>query len=60
MRIYNLLIMSSHIMGWTFVWVAGGLGSSSGTLARSLWALEALLVMFNSIRAVKFSFPLLQ
>jgi len=24
MRIYSLLIMSGHVMGWAIVWVAGG------------------------------------
>jgi len=58
-RIYNLLIMSDHVMDWVLVWVAGGLGSSPGPLAQSLWALEVLLVMFKSVRVVRFSFRLL-
>jgi len=24
MRIYSLLIMSGHVMGWALVWAAGG------------------------------------
>jgi len=60
MRIYSLLIMSGHVIGWAFVWVVSGLGPSLGPLARLLWALEALLVMFKSTKVVKFSFPLLQ
>jgi len=45
MRIYRLLIMSGHVMGWASVWIAGGHGPSPGPLARLLWALGALLVM---------------
>jgi len=44
-RIYSLLIMSGHVMGWALGWAASGPGPSPGPLARSLWALGALLVM---------------
>jgi len=47
MRIYSLLIMFGHVMGWALVWAAGGPGPRLGPLARSLWALGALLVMFR-------------
>jgi len=50
MRIYRLLIMFGHIMGWASVWAAGGPGPSSGPLARLLWALGALLVISKSVK----------
>jgi len=37
--------MFGHVMGWALVWAESGPGPSPGPLARSLWALGALLVM---------------
>jgi len=55
MRIYNLLIMSGHVMGWALVWAASGPEPSPCPLVWSMWALGALLVMLL-IRQVLVSF----
>jgi len=38
MHIYRLLIMSGHVMGWTFDWAADGSGASLGPTIWLLWA----------------------
>jgi len=46
MRIYRLLIMSGHVMGWAFDWAAAGPGPSPGPTVWLLKALGSWLVVF--------------